>query len=108
MENMEDQIWREHGRPDMAYYNFTKKIFSGEEIEVFNFGKMKRDFTYINDITESIKKLILLKNYNEFKVLNIGGERPVELRKFISIIEKYIGKPAIINYRKIHWKTCNH
>ncbi|MBE2255790.1 MAG: NAD-dependent epimerase/dehydratase family protein [Ignavibacteria bacterium] len=91
-------VYGEHGRPDMAYYNFTKKILDGEEIEVFNFGKMKRDFTYIEDITESIKKLIQLKKYNEFRVLNIGGERPVELRKFISIIEKYTGKEAIIKY----------
>jgi len=91
-------VYGEHGRPDMAYYNFTKKILDGEEIEVFNYGKMKRDFTYVDDITESIKKLIQLKNYNEFKVLNIGGENPVELRTFIRIIEKYTRKEANIKF----------
>jgi len=92
------------GRPDMAYFKFTKKILEEEEIELYNYGKMKRDFTYIDDIVEAINKLIHLlpdKNINNsvsvpFEVYNIGNNNPVELKKFVSILEDLLGKKAKI------------
>jgi UDP-glucuronate 4-epimerase len=96
------------GRPDMAYYIFTKKIIEGIPIQVFGNGKMLRDFTYIDDIVDGIISLIsyydklnLMNlsdcNLNEVpsSLFNIGNNKPIELSYFIKIIENYIGKKAI-------------
>ena len=100
-------VYGPFGRPDMAYYSFTKAISAGIPINVFNSGNMKRDFTYIDDIIEGIVRLIDLSpksNSNEitnakaaFQVLNIGNNNPVTLRRFISAIELSVGKKAIEN-----------
>ena len=100
-------VYGPYGRPDMAYYSFTKAIDAGNPINVFNSGKMKRDFTYIDDIVEGILRLIDLKpksRSNEitnaksaFQILNIGNNNPVTLRRFISAIESSVGKKAIEN-----------
>ncbi len=105
------------GRPDMALYIFTKKILAGEPIDVFGFGKMKRDFTYIDDIVEGIIRLLDKKpapnsSWNPqnpdpssskapWAIYNIGNNKPTELEYFISIIEKNLGKKAIKNYLEI-------
>jgi UDP-glucuronate 4-epimerase len=104
------------GRPDMALYTFTKSITEGRPIELFNNGDMIRDFTYIDDITESIKRLLDkvphrsddINNLNNpssstapYQVFNIGNNKPVNLRLFLTILEEAIGKPAIINSREI-------
>lgn len=104
------------GRPDMALYTFTKSITEGRPIELFNNGDMIRDFTYIDDITESIKRLLDkaphrsddINNLNNpssstapYRVFNIGNNKPVNLRLFLTILEEAIGKPAIINSREI-------
>ncbi|MFC5472188.1 NAD-dependent epimerase [Cohnella suwonensis] len=102
------------GRPDMAYYSFAKKIIEGLPIQVFNYGDMKRDFTYIEDIVEGIVRLINLppkaneawnrthsdpsSSYAPYKIYNIGNNEPVELKKFIHILEQLIGKQAVIEY----------
>ncbi len=102
------------GRPDMALFKFTKSIFEGEEIEIFNFGKHKRDFTYIDDIVNGIIKVIEKppqKNPNwtglkpdpgssraPWKVYNIGNNSPVELEEFIKAIEDSIGLKAKKNF----------
>ncbi len=102
------------GRPDMAYFLFTKAILNNETINVFNHGKMERDFTYIDDIVEAISKLILLPpksnpNWNDadselssssapYKIYNIGNNSPIQLEKFISVLEDKIGKKAKKNY----------
>ena len=102
------------GRPDMALYIFTKKILAGEPIDVFGFGKMRRDFTYIDDIVEGIYKLLDKKpsgspdwtgnNPNPsnssapWEIFNIGNNKPTELEYFISLIEKNLNKKAIKNY----------
>tara|TARA_B100000674_G_scaffold497177_1_gene529946 strand:+ start:997 stop:2004 length:1008 start_codon:yes stop_codon:yes gene_type:complete len=102
------------GRPDMALFKFTKSIFEGEEIEIFNFGKHKRDFTYIDDIVNGIIKVIEKppqKNPNwtglkpdpgssraPWKVYNIGNNSPVELEEFIRAIEDSIGLKAKKNF----------
>jgi len=98
------------GRPDMAYYKFTKSIYESKEIEVYNNGQMRRDFTYIDDITEAIFRLIDKipvpdKNWDAnnpdpsssfapYRVYNIGNNRPVKLLDFIALLEKIIGKKA--------------
>lgn len=85
------------GRPDMAYFSFTRNILKNIPIDVFNRGRMQRDFTYIDDIILGIKSAIN-KNYS-CEIFNLGNNQPVELMNFISILEKEIGKKAIINYQ---------
>ena len=105
------------GRPDMALYLFTKAIFDGQPIDVFNHGKMKRDFTYVDDIVEGIVRLIpkipvANQNWNgddpdpsssfvPYRIYNIGNNHPVELMKFIETIEQHVGRKAIKNFMEI-------
>jgi len=100
------------GRPDMALFLFTRAILEGKPIKVFNNGQMQRDFTYIDDIVEGIVRVcdrIAAPNTSwdshkpdpatskaPYRVYNIGNNKPVELLKFIEIIEKKIGKKAIM------------
>ncbi|MGU3287689.1 NAD-dependent epimerase/dehydratase family protein [Methylobacterium mesophilicum] len=89
------------GRPDMAYYHFTKSIFEGRYIDVFNGGRLSRDFTYIGDVIKSI--MLLLKvpplSSTPHAVFNIGSHAPIELEVFIDTIATAIGKPANKVYR---------
>ena len=85
------------GRPDMAMYMFADKISKGEPIQVFNNGKMKRDFTYIDDIIFGIRSSID-KNFN-CEVFNLGNHCSEDLMYMIKLIEKNIGKKAIIDYQ---------
>ena len=84
------------GRPDMAYYLFTKAIVEDKSIDVFNNGNLERDFTYIDDIIEGLFSVIdkESKNKDKFKIYNIGNSRPVNVMKFIEIIEKNLGITA--------------
>ncbi|HOE90809.1 MAG TPA: NAD-dependent epimerase [Candidatus Cloacimonadota bacterium] len=98
------------GRPDMAYFSFTKDIFAGKTIKVFNYGKLQRDFTYIDDITEGIARLInrtpqannswdertdgISTSFAPYKIYNIGNNQPVELLTFIKTLEDIIGIEA--------------
>ena len=98
------------GRPDMAYFSFTKNILEGLPIDIFNGGKMERDFTYIDDIVSGISRLIdkapeKNENWDEvtsprseswapYRILNIGNNNPVKLKDFIHAIEKSTGKRA--------------
>jgi len=98
------------GRPDMAYFVFTKAILQGETIDVFNFGKMQRDFTYIDDIIESVVRVTdnvpepntnwsrdnpdSATSYAPYKLYNIGNNNPVELMHFIEVLEACLGKKA--------------
>lgn len=102
------------GRPDMAYFSFTKRILAGEEIELFNGGKMQRDFTYIDDIIAGV--LAALKNPARpdpawrtdapasasssapYRVYNIGNNNVVELEHFVNVLEAAIGKKAKVKY----------
>jgi UDP-glucuronate 4-epimerase len=81
------------GRPDMAYYQFTRKILAEEPIEVFNHGKLKRDFTYIDDIIAGTRAA--LQHPNRFQIFNLGNNKPVELMRFIDLLEENLGKKAI-------------
>lgn len=103
-------VYGPYGRPDMAYFSFTKDIFAGKPIKVFNHGKMERDFTYIDDIVEGIVKLIgkvpaankdwdeskddLSTSFAPYKIYNIGNNNPVQLMRFINALESALGKEA--------------
>ena len=84
------------GRPDMAYYKFANLITQGKPIDIYNFGKMRRDFTYIDDIAEGIAAAIE-KDF-DYEIFNLGNSQTVELEKFISILEQNLGKKAERNY----------
>lgn len=85
------------GRPDMAYFKFADKITKGESIDVYNQGKLKRDFTYIDDIVKGA--LAAVDNPKEYEIYNLGNSHPEELGRFIEIIEKNLGKQAQKKYR---------
>lgn len=85
------------GRPDMAYYSFSKDIIEGNPIKVFNHGNMQRDFTYIDDIILGILGAID-HNHNGFKVYNLGNHQPETLINFIEVLENSLGKKAIKDF----------
>lgn len=107
-------VYGPYGRPDMALFLFTKAILEGKPIDVYNFGRMKRDFTYVDDIVEGIIQLIPkapegnrqwdphhpdpASSFAPYKIFNIGNNKPVELIEFIEVLEKKLGKKAIKNY----------
>jgi len=98
------------GRPDMALFLFTKAILEGKPIAVFNHGRMRRDFTYIDDIIEGVVRVMGKipvadpkwhgdspdpgSSYTCYKIYNIGNNNPVQLDHFIELIEKALGKTA--------------
>lgn len=100
------------GRPDMAYFKFTESIMAGREIEVYNNGNMRRDFTYIDDIIEGVVRVIMNPPSDEglieteeksvtkagYRIYNIGNSSPVNLLDFISAIEQSSGKTAKLKF----------
>jgi UDP-glucuronate 4-epimerase len=84
------------GRPDMALFLFTKAILEGRPIDVYNFGNMKRDFTYISDIVDGT--ISALDNPFQYELFNLGNSRNVGLMELISIIEEELGKQAEKNF----------
>ncbi len=103
-----------YGRPDMALFIFTKAILEGRAINVYNHGKMRRDFTYVDDIVEGIVRLLpKIPTQNEkwdalhpdpstsfapYKLFNIGNNQSVELLYFIEVLENKLGKKAVKNF----------
>lgn len=103
-------VYGPYGRPDMALFIFTKAILEGKPIDIYNYGKMKRDFTYVDDIVEGITRLIPTvpepdKNWNgltpdpassfaPYRIYNIGNNQPVELMAFVEAIEEKLGIKA--------------
>jgi UDP-glucuronate 4-epimerase len=110
-------VYGPYGRPDMALFIFTKAILEGTPIDVYNHGKMRRDFTYVDDIVESISRLIKkaatpspqwnglspdpASSFAPYRIYNIGNNSPVELMSFIEAIEEKVGKRAIKNMMPI-------
>ena len=89
-------VYGPYGRPDMAYFKFADRIERGQEIEVYNNGQMKRDFTYIDDVTAGIEK-VLTASYADkpkYRIYNIGRGKPENLMDFIHLIEKGLDKKA--------------
>lgn len=106
-------VYGPYGRPDMALFLFTKAILEGKPIDVYNHGKMKRDFTYVDDIVEGITRLLpripeknsdwnsedpdAASSFAPYRLYNIGNNKPVELLHFISVLEQKLDKSAIKN-----------
>lgn len=88
------------GRPDMAPWLFTKAILENKTIKVFNYGKMRRDFTYIDDIVSGVVGLIDVRDFGKdlFNIYNIGNNEPEELGYFIEILERECGRVANKEY----------
>lgn len=84
------------GRPDMAYYSFTRNILEGKPIQIFNHGKMKRDFTYIDDIVAGT--IAALDYDGDIPVFNLGNHQPEQLGDLIEILEELLGKKAVKEY----------
>ena len=89
------------GRPDMAYFSFTNKLVKGEKIQIFNYGDMYRDFTYIDDIVEGIVKIMnKIPEPNEegvrYKVYNIGNNKPETLKYFVDTLESCLLEEGVI------------
>jgi len=101
------------GRPDMAYFSFTRSILEGRPIDVYNYGEMKRDFTYVSDIVEGVVRAsdhvaqgnpdwsgdcpIPGSSKSPYRIYNIGNNQPVTLLRFIEVLEDCLGKKAIRN-----------
>jgi len=87
------------GRPDMALFSFVKSIIKKNIIKIYGKGKLRRDFTYIDDIVDQVEKIIKLdlKFYNN-QILNMGGGKPMKLMNFIKIIEKHLSIKAKIKF----------
>ncbi|MEK7167682.1 MAG: nucleotide sugar dehydrogenase [Patescibacteria group bacterium] len=83
-------------RPDMALFKFTKAILAGEPIDVYNQGKHKRDFTYIDDVVAGI--IASLDKCENYEIFNLGNNQPVDLEYFIQVTENGLGKKAVKNY----------
>ncbi len=89
-------VYGPYGRPDMAYFSFTKAILAGETIKVFNHGDMKRDFTYIDDIVSGI--ISSIDRPFRYEIFNLGNNRPENLEHFISVIEEELSMKAVKEY----------
>ena len=97
-------VYGPSGRPDMATHLFTKAIFDGKPITVYNNGDMRRDFTYIDDIVSGIIAALDNPPAGElpYKIYNLGNNKPEELMDYVAVLEKYIGKKAIIDFKPMH------
>ena len=99
-------VYGEWGRPDMAYFKFVKAIEAGEAIDVYNYGDMQRDFTYIDDVIEGVVRVMHRIPVPEadtltqapYKLYNIGNNKPVTLKRFIEVVEQALGKEAQKNF----------
>ena len=93
------------GRPDMALFKFTKKILNNQKIDIFNYGQLERDFTYIDDLVDGVYKLVSviptentkyhrvndsLSGFAPYRIVNIGNSKPINLLKYIEILEKIL------------------
>jgi UDP-glucuronate 4-epimerase len=102
------------GRPDMALFKFTKAIFEDSPVDVYNNGKMKRDFTFVDDIVDAMVPLMDIIPQSDpnwdtahpdpstssapYRIYNIGNNQPTELSHFIAVLEQAIGKKAVLRY----------
>lgn len=92
-------VYGPFGRPDMAYFSFTRNIINNNAILLFNNGEMLRDFTYISDIVEGI--ILAMEKIGGYRIYNLGNNKPVKLVDFINILEKHIGKKAIKKFTEM-------
>ncbi len=93
-------VYGPYGRPDMAIYDFTESIYKNKKINIYDKGKLGRDFTYIDDVIFYINKILRRKFYKN-EILNIGNTETIKVTKIINLLEKNIGKKAKIILSKI-------
>ncbi len=93
-------VYGPYGRPDMAIYDFTESIYKNKKINIYDKGKLGRDFTYIDDVIFYINKILRRKFYKN-EILNIGNTETIKVTKIINLLEKNIGKKAKISLSKI-------
>lgn len=96
-------VYGPFGRPDMAYFSFTKKILAGEPINVFNGGDLYRDFTYVDDVTRCVQTMLRQppapdESGDRYAVYNLGNNHPEKLSHFIEVLEGALGRKADIRY----------
>lgn len=101
-------VYGPFGRPDMAYFKFTKAILSGQSIDVYNNGEVKRDFTFIDDVVEGVMRLLekppacvrsdVSHAQAPYRIYNVGNNDPIPLSRFIAAIETATGVEAIKNF----------
>ena len=94
------------GRPDMAYFGFTNKLLAGKTIEIFNYGNCKRDFTYVYDIVEGVKRVMQAPHERKvgedglplppYKVYNIGNSHPENLLDFVTILQEELLRAGVL------------
>lgn len=96
-------VYGPYGRPDMAYFSFTKNIFERKPVQLYNYGKMERDFTYIDDVTDAVAAMIEIppsvsSNGTQtcHRIVNIGNHKPVPLTYFVQVLEALTGVQAVI------------
>lgn len=98
------------GRPDMAMFKFARGVIEGTPIDIYNHGKMSRDFTYIDDLVEAVVRLAGLppvaggpgaSPVAPYRTINLGGGTPVSLMAFVEAVEAAVGKPAVRNYMEM-------
>ena len=99
-------VYEQAGRPDMAYFSFTNKLLKGETIQIFNFGNCKRDFTYVDDIVEGIKRVMERapekKNGDDglplppYRIYNIGNSTPENLLDFVTVLQEELIRADVL------------
>ena len=101
------------GRPDMAYFSFTKAILGGQCIRIFNHGQLERDFTFIDDIVDGVIRVCDIPPSGldiPYRILNLGNNQPVKLEHFINTLETLLGKQAVKEYVDMQpgdvFRTC--
>ena len=102
-------VYGPYGRPDMALHGFTNNIIKGRPIDVYGFGEMSRDFTYVQDIVNGVQLLIdkVLRSKSH-EIYNIGSGESIPLMKFVNLIEENLERKANINYCDMHKADIRH
>jgi UDP-glucuronate 4-epimerase len=95
------------GRPDMAYFDFAQRIRRGEPITVYGRGELRRDFTYVDDIVEGVRRVAsqpcaAADAPVPHAVFNIGHHEPVEVREFVRLLERALGRTAVVRHAPVH------
>ena len=94
-------VYGPRGRPDMAYFKFLDKLYLNQEIEIYGKGKLRRDFTYIDDIVDGIIKALEYDNIQKYSILNLWNDSPISISMLISYLEAKTGKIFIKKYLPI-------
>lgn len=95
-------VYGEWGRPDMSYFKWTKQILNKTPIEIYNYGEMLRDYTYIKDIVTGIIKIVDAPLPSKNNIYNMGSEKPLQIINVVKILEQILNTKATINYKPIN------